>query len=98
VLSWEILRFNDKTESIHALEHYDKRKTEAPSANNSGNRTILFTPKYYDVLFKKLDPALMEQISQTRRDNFEPTNCTPDRLKVREICARAKLFSMMLFC
>jgi hypothetical protein len=38
-------------------------------------------PKYYDILFKKLDPALMEQISQTRRDNFNPTDCTPERLK-----------------
>jgi hypothetical protein len=33
----------------------------------------------------------MEQISQTRRDNFNPTDCTPERLKVREICAQAKL-------
>jgi hypothetical protein len=37
-------------------------------------------PKYYDILFKKLDPALMEQISDTRRDNFNPTDCTPERV------------------
>jgi hypothetical protein len=82
----ENLRFNDKTRSIHALKHYTKHNIKAPSANNSGKRVIL-----YDVLFKKLDPVLMEQISQTRRDNFNPTDCTPERLKVREICAQAKL-------
>jgi hypothetical protein len=53
-------------------------------------------PKYYDVLFKKLDPALMEQISDTRRDNFNPTDCTPDRLKVREICAQAQSVGLKL--
>jgi hypothetical protein len=63
-----ILRFNDKTGSIHALKHYTKRNIEAQSANNSRKRVIL----RYDY-------------------NFNPTDCTPERLKVREICAQAKL-------
>jgi hypothetical protein len=36
-----ILRFNDKTGSIHALKHYTKRNIEAPSANNLRKRVIL---------------------------------------------------------
>jgi hypothetical protein len=62
-----------------------------PSDSVYVNGRVMRPPKYYDILFKKLDPALMEQISDTRRDNFNPTDCTPERLKVREICAQAKL-------
>jgi hypothetical protein len=62
-----------------------------PSDSIYVNGRVMRPPKYYDKLFKKLDPDLMEQISQTRHDNFDPTDCTPERLKVREICAQAKL-------
>lgn len=53
-------------------------------------------PRYYEKLLKRADPFLYDEVKFSRAENISEKaldNSTPDRLKVREACAEARLKS-----
>ena len=48
-------------------------------------------PRYYDNLFEVAEPEVAARVQAARRDNRSREDETPDRLSVREVCAKAKL-------
>lgn len=49
-------------------------------------------PRYYDLRMRKRNPELMESIDLRRyQESGDPQEKSPDRLAVREVCAKAKL-------
>lgn len=48
-------------------------------------------PRYYDIALEKEDPVAMARVSRARQERANDEESSPNRLRVREECAHARL-------